>query len=202
MEAGQHGTGHVPEMTLDTGNRGSTGRQATGRGFESQLWTLGTQLRKDRAQCSAVQGPGSGCGSGPQAALPDWSHSRQVMASLCSELMECTSQGCSVSRMWIMRVRSAGTRRGQHSGDDMAPQLPMTRAREEPSQHPAHGDGTEPPPTMPPGQLRNRLVPVGRPEQAWGSATSVATTTSLKDTESRTGRKRPHNGSSGWCSLS
>lgn len=37
---------------------------------------------------------------------PDWSHSRQVMASLCSELMECTSQGCSVSRMWIRRVRS------------------------------------------------------------------------------------------------
>lgn len=38
---------------------------------------------------------------------PDWSHSRQVMASLCSERMECTSQGCSVSRIWIMRVRSA-----------------------------------------------------------------------------------------------
>lgn len=39
---------------------------------------------------------------------PDWSHSRQVMASQCPELIECTSQGCSVSRMWISRVRSAG----------------------------------------------------------------------------------------------
>jgi hypothetical protein len=35
------------------------------------------------------------------------------MASLCSELMECTSQGCSVSRMWIIRVRSDGDRHGQ-----------------------------------------------------------------------------------------
>lgn len=36
------------------------------------------------------------------------------MASRWSEGMECRSQGCSVSRMWIIRVRSVGTGHGQH----------------------------------------------------------------------------------------
>lgn len=47
------------------------------------------------------------CPSSP-ANSPDWSHSRQVMVSLWPELTECTSQGCSVSRMWMVRLRSVG----------------------------------------------------------------------------------------------
>lgn len=86
-----------------------TGRQAAGcpSSLDSrERWlSRGSGVRTDRRKAASAA-PGSAWRASLMAS-PDWSHSRQVMASLWPELTECTSHGCSVSRMWIKCVRSA-----------------------------------------------------------------------------------------------